>query len=103
VLRLQASEEIKATAGQSSPKSPPLVSKIGHSGSQCRDILSPVKIKQLTKTQLLSVSCPTCGVGVGMHCILYSGGSRSEPHVERRLSALGIAERKAANPHKPEK
>jgi hypothetical protein len=56
VLRLQASEEIKATADQSSPKSPPLVSKIGHSGSQCRDILSPVKIKQLTKTQLLSVS-----------------------------------------------
>jgi hypothetical protein len=38
-----------------------------------------------------------------MRCILYSGGSRSAPHMERRLSALGIAERKAANPHKPEK
>jgi hypothetical protein len=60
VLRLQASEEIKATADQSSPKSPPVVSKLDIPGVNDRDILSPVKIKQPTKTQLLSVSCPTC-------------------------------------------
>lgn len=53
-----------------------------------------VKGNQLTKTQSLSVSCPTSGVIAGMRCRLYSGAPR-EPHVDRKLSALGITERKA--------
>ena len=53
-----------------------------------------VKGNQLTKTQSLSVSCPTSGFIAGMRCQLYSGAPR-EPHVDQKLSALGIAERKA--------
>jgi hypothetical protein len=58
--------------------------------------------KQLTNTQLLSVSCPTCGVAAGMRCQLYSGAPRA-PHVNRKLSALGITGRKASHRHNPEK
>jgi hypothetical protein len=58
--------------------------------------------KSTQKTQLLSVSCPTCGVAAGMHCQLYSGAPRA-PHVNRKLSVLDMTERKAANRHKPEK
>jgi hypothetical protein len=58
--------------------------------------------RQLTKTRLLSVSCPTCGVAAGMRCQLYSGAPRV-PHVDRRLSALGATEQKAASRHRPAK
>ena len=46
-----------------------------------------MKIKELTRRQLSSVSCPTCGVAAGESCVLHSGGPRSEPHVDRKLSA----------------
>jgi hypothetical protein len=48
----------------------------------------------LTAKQLLSVPCPTCGVGAGARCLLHSGGPRSEPHVDRKLSAADAIERK---------
>jgi hypothetical protein len=54
-----------------------------------------LKRKHLTQTQLLSVACPTCGVAPGTHCLLYSGESRANPHVDRKLCALVILERKS--------
>ncbi len=42
---------------------------------------------ELNAKQLLSVPCPTCGVDAGQRCVLHSGALRSEPHVDRRLSA----------------
>jgi len=48
----------------------------------------------LTPKQLLSVPCPTCGVAAGARCLLHSGGRRTEPHVNRKLSAADAIERK---------
>jgi hypothetical protein len=47
-----------------------------------------MKKKELTPEQLVSVPCPTCGVAVGERCVLHSGAPRSEPHVDRKLSAI---------------
>ena len=49
-------------------------------------------MKDLTSAQLSSVPCPTCGVGPGQRCVLHSGGPRSEPHVDRKLSAAEAME-----------
>jgi hypothetical protein len=53
-----------------------------------------MKIKELTPKQLSSVPCPTCGVAVGKRCVLHSGARRSEPHVDRKLSAAAAIETK---------
>ena len=53
-----------------------------------------MKKKDLTPKQLSSVCCPTCGVSVGKHCILESGGQRSSPHVNRKLAAAESMEAK---------
>jgi hypothetical protein len=53
-----------------------------------------MRMKDLTPKQLSSVSCPTCGVGVGERCLLHSGGPRSEPHVDRKLAAAEATENK---------
>src|SRR6266850_1049166 len=34
-----------------------------------------------------SVPCPSCGVASEERCLLHSGTPRSEPHVDRKLSA----------------
>jgi len=47
-----------------------------------------MKKKELTPEQLVSVPCPTCGVAAGMVCVLHSGAPRTEPHVDRKLSAI---------------
>ncbi|MHB8754755.1 MAG: zinc finger domain-containing protein [Candidatus Acidiferrales bacterium] len=47
-----------------------------------------MKKKELTPEQMSSVPCPTCGVAAGQSCVLHSGGPRSEPHTERKLSAI---------------
>jgi len=48
----------------------------------------------LTARQLFCVPCPTCGVAAGERCLLHSGGPRSEPHVDRKLSAAEAIEAK---------
>ena len=56
-----------------------------------------VKKSELTPKQVASVSCPTCGVAAGQRCVLHSGAMRSEPHVERKLAAIGAVEGSRAN------
>ena len=43
---------------------------------------------------LIAVPCPTCGVAAGRRYLLYSGGLRSEPHVNRKLAAAEAIEAK---------
>lgn len=49
-----------------------------------------MKRKELKPKQILSVSCPTCGVPVGKRCVLHSGGLRSEPHIDRKFAAVEV-------------
>jgi len=53
-----------------------------------------MKKSDLTAKQLLSVPCPTCGVAPGERCLLHSGAPRSEPHVDRKLSAAELIDTK---------
>jgi hypothetical protein len=46
-----------------------------------------MRMRDLTLKQLTAVPCPTCGVAPGRRCLLHSGAPRSEPHVDRKLSA----------------
>ena len=43
--------------------------------------------RELTATQALAVSCPTCGASPGQKCELNTGQPRNEPHRDRRLQA----------------
>ena len=66
-------------------------------GTALRLVLShriQMRMSDLTAKQLLSVPCPTCGVGPGGRCLLHSGVPRSEPHVDRKLSAAEAIETK---------
>ena len=47
-----------------------------------------VRMSDLTAKQSFSVPCPTCGVGCGERCLLHSGSPRTEPHLDRKLSAF---------------
>jgi len=49
--------------------------------------------KNPTNKQLSSVSCPTCGAGVGAPCVWNSGGLRLGTHLNRKLSALEVIDR----------
>jgi CRP/FNR family cyclic AMP-dependent transcriptional regulator len=55
-----------------------------------------VKKKELSTNQLLSVPCPSCGVAAGQRCVLHLGALRSEPHVDRKLSAIEAVETRHA-------
>jgi CRP/FNR family cyclic AMP-dependent transcriptional regulator len=55
-----------------------------------------VKKKELSTNQLLSVPCPSCGVDAGQRCVLHLGALRSEPHVDRKLSAIEAVETRHA-------
>jgi hypothetical protein len=46
-----------------------------------------MKMRQLTRKQISSVRCPTCGVAAGRRCILAAGGLRNEPHGARNFLA----------------
>ena len=46
-----------------------------------------MKIRELTKNQLLSVPCPTCGVAIQEPCELITGYPRNEPHQNSKLIA----------------
>ena len=68
-------------------------------GTVLRPVLSyriRMRISDLTPEQMSSVSCPTCGVAPGEGCLLHSGAPRSEPHVDRKLSAAEAIETKRA-------
>jgi len=52
----------------------------------------PMRLKDLTSEQSISVPCPTCGVATGKQCVLLSGGLRSEPHVDRKIHAAEAIE-----------
>jgi hypothetical protein len=54
-----------------------------------------MKKKDLNTEQLSSVPCPTCGVAAGERCVLHSGSPRSEPHLDRKLSAIEAIEKNA--------
>src|SRR3989442_1798506 len=51
-----------------------------------------MRMRDLTLRQLTAVPCPTCGVAPGKRCLLHSGAPRSEPHVDRKLSAAEAIE-----------
>jgi hypothetical protein len=48
----------------------------------------------MTPEQFCSVPCPTCGAVIGKSCLLHSGAVRSEPHTDRKLSAVEAIEAK---------
>jgi hypothetical protein len=51
-----------------------------------------MKKSELTLKQVSAVPCPTCGVAIGMPCVLHSGRKRLEPHVDRKLAAIEALE-----------
>ena len=51
-----------------------------------------MKKSELTLKQVSAIPCPTCGVAIGMPCVLHSGGKRLEPHVDRKLAAIQALE-----------
>jgi len=55
----------------------------------------PVKSKELTLKQLISVPCNTCGAAIEEPCELHTGALRSEPHRDRKLSAADALEIKS--------
>ena len=65
---------------------------------QFRDWVLPhsvrMKMKERNPKQVSSVPCPTCGVAAGKRCVLHSGAPRTEPHVDRKLSAAEAIETK---------
>jgi hypothetical protein len=49
-------------------------------------------MRDLTQEQLTAVACPAFGVPPGERCLWRSGGSRSEPHLDRKLIAAETIE-----------
>lgn len=49
-----------------------------------------MKIRELTKDQLLSVPCPTCSVTINQPCELSTGALRNDPHRSRRLEVADL-------------
>jgi hypothetical protein len=73
-----------------------LCSKLDSLAAGCLCILSRMEKKELTPKQISAVPCPTCGAAARERCELHSGAPRSEPHVERKFSAIEAAEREIA-------
>ena len=55
-------------------------------------MMGPMKTKELTRKQIQAVPCPTCAAAIDEPCELHSGALRTEPHRERKLSALDAVE-----------
>jgi hypothetical protein len=51
-------------------------------------------MRDMSAKEFAAVPCPTCGVSVGMRCLLHSGAFRNEPHLDRKLSAIDAVETK---------
>ena len=49
-----------------------------------------MKIAKMTKKQLASVRCPTCGVPAGNRCLLLAGVLRFEPHMSQKIAVAAI-------------
>jgi len=52
-----------------------------------------MKKKELTPEEVSSVPCPTCGVPAGEPCVLNTGDRRSNPHIDRKYSAMDAKEK----------
>jgi hypothetical protein len=48
--------------------------------------------EELTAKQVSCVPCPTCRVAARRRCVLQLGALRSEPHMDRKLSAIEVIE-----------
>jgi hypothetical protein len=55
---------------------------------------SVVKTRELTPKQIVSVPCPTCGAAAKEPCKLQTGALRTEPHRDRKLSAVEAIEKR---------
>ena len=53
-----------------------------------------MRTSSVTEKLWSSVPCPDCGVPAGYRWLLYSGGLRNDAHVNRKLAAVEILERK---------
>ena len=53
-----------------------------------------VKVKELTRIQLSSVRCPTCGVAIGERCETSARGFRFSPHPDRKLLAAEAVDKR---------
>ena len=53
-----------------------------------------MKIRELTRKEICSIRCPTCGVSKGKRCILVAGGLRNEAHGARKSLAAETVEKK---------
>ena len=53
-----------------------------------------MQMNAMTPELFLSVRCPTCKVASGKHCLLLSGGLRTESHIDRKLAAIEAVEKK---------
>jgi hypothetical protein len=71
------------------------MSIIGHLPAVGPHYYVVVKTKELTRKQILSVPCPTCGAATGEVCELHTGAPRTEPHRDRKLSAAEALETQA--------
>ncbi len=54
----------------------------------------PMRMNDMTPELFLSVRCPTCKVASGNRCLSYSGGPRTEAHIDRKLAAIEAVETK---------
>ena len=54
----------------------------------------PMRMNDMTPELFLSVFCPTCKVASGNRCLSYSGGLRTESHIDRKLAAIEAVETK---------
>jgi hypothetical protein len=53
-----------------------------------------MKGKLLTRKQVSSIACPTCGVAVGERCKTGAGGLRFLPHADRKILAAEAVEKR---------
>src|SRR5712671_6723587 len=53
-----------------------------------------MRIRDIAPKIFLSVPCPTCLAAPGKRCLLHSGAPRSQPHVDRKLTAAEAIEMK---------
>ena len=55
-----------------------------------------MKVKELTRKQLSSIACPTCGVAAGERSETGAGGLRFSPHKDRKLLVAEAIEKRLA-------
>jgi hypothetical protein len=72
------------------------MSNIGHFPAVERCIMSVVKTRDLTREQIVSVPCPTCGAAAKEPCELNTGAPRTEAHRDRKLCAADAVEARSS-------